>query len=167
MNKYELIGIVSFGKGKSKQDCVFSGNKKDGSGEYRIMSFTLYNKVCGYLDCKTFDWDIIDNIMEGDRIELVDYIPQKTSWTNTTTGIKNYKVELRVNMINFLGRETDTQSKVSGWVDKRQETKPTITKEEVDKMFESEEIKDIENTLENLGNEEKDTCNIDEVLKGL
>ncbi len=167
MNNFELVGVVGFGKDKTKRDCVKEGVDKSGK-QYKIMSFSLYSKSTGYLDCKTFDWDIIDNLMDGDRIELTSYVPQKSSWTNQTTGIKNYKTEIRVNELKFLGRgEQDTIAK-GGWVDARKDQPQTITKSEVDAMFESEEIKDIEKTLDDLNNEnEQDSVNLDEVFKGL
>ncbi|WP_300350162.1 hypothetical protein [Clostridium sp.] len=79
MNKFEFKGTVSFAKGKTKQDCIRSGERKNGGGEYKLLNFTLFNKKCGYVDCTTFDPVIIENIQEGQAIELINYIPKKES----------------------------------------------------------------------------------------
>ncbi len=168
MNSFELIGTVGFGKGKSKKDCIFEGTKKDGKGEYKILSFSLYSPTIGYLECKTFDWVIIENIKEGDRLELTRYIPKQRSWTNQVSGEKCYKTELVVEQVKFLGNKVeDVKSSNNGWVDASNDHE-TITKEEVDKMFESEEIKDIEKTLDDINKETTtDSVDLDEVFKGL
>lgn len=85
-------------------------NKKGEKGE--IGTFTFHSNKTGYIDCKCFIKDDIDdlkNINEKDEITINLWYPRKESWIDKN-GIKQYRTCLIVECFEVNGRvETNQQ----------------------------------------------------------
>ena len=94
MNKARWIGDVG--------NMNFKEGEKNGR-QWQYLDFSIAqvdqraNKT--FINCKTWSKTVIDTIKEGDLIELVNYTLQNSSWTNSSTGAKNYRTTIIVEEI--------------------------------------------------------------------
>lgn len=75
-------------------------------GEFGI--FTFHNKKCGYIECKSFNKEDIEdlkNLKDRDEIIIHSWFPKKESWMDKN-GVKQYKTSIIVETIEVANRKS-------------------------------------------------------------
>ena len=71
-------------------------------------TFTFYNKKCGYVECKSFNKEDIEdlkNLKDKDNIVIHSWFPKKESWIDKN-GVKQYKLSIIVEVIEVVKEPT-------------------------------------------------------------
>lgn len=71
-------------------------------------TFTFHNKKCGYIDCKSFNKEDIEdlkNLKDRDEIIIHSWFPKKESWIDKN-GVKQYKTSIIVETIEVANRKS-------------------------------------------------------------
>ena len=133
MNKWECVGWVNF-YNKDKQASIKTFEQ---SGKTK-MTFTLkLDKGKSFIDCETWSKTIIENLQNGDYVELTNYRIVKNSWQDATTGVKKYVQIVVVDEVVRLGQG---DSNNGSFIDKSNEIFDANIKNDLD-----QEIKEMEN----------------------
>lgn len=75
-------------------------------GEFGI--FTFHNKKCGYIECKCFNKEDIEdlkNLKDRDEITIHSWFPKKESWMDKN-GVKQYRTSVIVEAIEVGNRKS-------------------------------------------------------------
>lgn len=75
-------------------------------GEF--SSFTFHNRKCGYIDCKSFNKEDVDDLKtlkDGDEIFINSWFPRKESWMDKN-GVKQYKTSMIVENIEIENKQS-------------------------------------------------------------
>lgn len=75
-------------------------------GEF--ATFTFHNKRCGYIDCKSFSKEDIDDLKtlnDGSEIIIQQWFPRKESWVDKN-GVKQYKVSMIIELLEIANRKS-------------------------------------------------------------
>lgn len=78
-------------------------------GEF--STFTFHNDKCGYIDCKSFKKEDIEDLKtlnDRDKIIIHSWYPRKESWIDKN-GVKQYKISLIVELMEVANRTSTIQ----------------------------------------------------------
>lgn len=89
-------------------------NKKGEKGE--IGTFTFHSNKTGYIDCKCFRQEDINDLKklnDRDEIDILNWFPKKDSWVDKN-GVKQYKVNLIVECFEIKKQQEQPQEQLEG-----------------------------------------------------